>query len=106
MYMDISLFVLKASKWTYTNALVAKTLKALDLWATVFRVHIDKDKMELLCIQLQGKDKLLDPSTVTHLFSITPTIGCVMTGLMGVSFIFPSETQHVLFFPIWKNKIK
>lgn len=31
------------------------------------------------------QDKLLDPETITHLFQITPTIGCVMTGLIGQS---------------------
>ena len=33
--------------------------------------------------QLMCQDKLLDPESITHLFQITPTIGCVVTGLIG-----------------------
>lgn len=35
-----------------------------------------------------GQDKLLDASTVTHLFRITDNIGCVMSGMTGETHAF------------------
>lgn len=31
------------------------------------------------------QDKLLDPDSISHLFKITDTVGCVMTGMTGLS---------------------
>lgn len=38
-----------------------------------------------LVAEAHAQDKLLDPETVTHVFQITPTIGCVVTGMIGTS---------------------
>lgn len=45
-------------------------------------VSVRGDDSVVFIAQKRVQDKLIDPSSVTHLFKLTENIGCVMTGLL------------------------
>ncbi|KAL7424229.1 Proteasome subunit YC7alpha/Y8 (protease yscE subunit 7) [Cryptotrichosporon argae] len=48
--------------------------------AGITAVAVRGKDTSVVITQRKVPDKLLDPETITHIFQITPTIGCVMTG--------------------------
>lgn len=40
-----------------------------------------------------SQDKLIDPSSVTHLFRISPSVGCVITGSIADARAFAQRAQ-------------
>ena len=44
-----------------------------------------KKGKKLIFFVCHTQDKLLDPASVTHIFKITEGTGCVMTGMVGMS---------------------
>ncbi|KAG1052049.1 hypothetical protein G6F43_005784 [Rhizopus delemar] len=50
----------------------------------------------VIVTQRKVPDKLLDPSTITHVFKLTPKIGCVMTGMIGKCNSFEHERDEII----------
>lgn len=46
-------------------------------------VGLKGDEISVVATQKKVPDKLLDGSTMSHLFQLTSNIGCVMTGMIG-----------------------
>ena len=49
--------------------------------------------VDLIFVIAPTQEKLVAPTSVTHLFNITPTIGCVMTGMIGARPSFSSSNR-------------
>lgn len=41
----------------------------------------------------RDQDKLIDPSSVSHIFQISPSVGCVMTGSIADARAFSQRAQ-------------
>ena len=73
---------------TFTPSVVSFTALLIP-WALPSKIVLHKKERKkgkkLIFFVCHTQDKLLDPASVTHIFKITEGTGCVMTGMVGMS---------------------
>lgn len=73
-------YAMKAIK---TDGITTIGIRGKDCSVLVCQKKVPVCYLRSLCDNF-SKDKLLDPSTVTHMFAITPVLGCCVTGMLGM----------------------
>ncbi|KAI2640319.1 N-terminal nucleophile aminohydrolase [Xylaria nigripes] len=61
--------------------------------ANIMSIGVRGKDCAVILSQKKVPDKLIDPSSVTHLFQVSPSVGCVMTGSIADARAFAQRAQ-------------
>ena len=85
------------------KAIIAANIMSIGIRGKDCAVVLSQKKVPVRLVSLESarelatdqflQDKLIDPSSVTHIFRLSPSVGCVMTGSIADARAFAQRAQ-------------